>query len=93
MLAFALSLVVLLAFAPMALGSSAVGGKSISPGQRTTTQYAEPTIAPSPPPLIQKTGLAGENVTYRLDMETGVLEIDGTGPMYDWCLGEITDIL
>ena len=31
-----------------------------------------------------QTGKCGENVTYSLDTETGVLTINGTGPMYDY---------
>ena len=30
------------------------------------------------------TGSCGENVTYTLDTETGVLTISGTGKMYDY---------
>ena len=29
-------------------------------------------------------GEAGDNITWRLDTRTGVLTIDGTGPMWDW---------
>ncbi len=30
------------------------------------------------------TGACGDNIAWTLDTETGVLEIDGTGDMYDW---------
>ena len=36
-----------------------------------------------------KTGKCGENLTYTLDTETGLLKIEGSGKMYDWNYGYI----